>query len=109
MLSYSQESIDKLVDIIYNKIKERFEKELNDTNVEFYRDGIVTSVVNETVVNETDANNVVTKTLTATVDVGFDSLENIQNKSGEILVIGSKVRVFYDRNTMKNAYIGVKF
>lgn len=104
MLSYSQESVDKLVDIIYEKIKERFEKELNDTNVEFSRDGIVTSVA-----NEKNEDNVVIKTLTATVDVGFGILENIQNKSGEILSNGNKVRVFYDRNTMKNAYIGVKF
>lgn len=95
MLTYSQEAIDKLVDIIYEKIKERFEKDLNEANVEFSRDGIITAVSDDGSL--------------ACVDVGFNILENIPNRSGGDLAEKDKVRVYYDRNTMKNAYIGFKF
>ena len=100
MLKYSQEAIDELVQVIYEKIKEKFDKELNELNVEFSKSGIVV-----TRKNNSDS----TKTLSASVDLGFVILEDVSNSSGELLKKGDKVRVFYDKRTMKNAYIGVKF
>lgn len=99
MLNYSQEAIDELVDIIYKKIKEKFEKELNEANVEFSRDGVVKSI------NEDGS--------IASVDIGDNVLENIPNKTGQVLTTDDinkgKVRIYYDRHTMKNAYIGMKY
>ena len=100
MLKYSQEAIDELVQVIYEKIKKKFDEELNEANVEFSKSGIVVTPKN---------NNDGTKTLSASVDLGFVTLEDVSNSSGELLKKDDKVRVFYDKRTMKNAYIGVKF
>lgn len=91
---FDSQLIDELVEVICKKIDERFKKNLNMSNVEFCKDGIVRS--------ELDVPN------GAYTDVEMSGYTySLMNKSGQILTNGSTVRVFYDNENMKNAYIGL--
>ena len=87
--------INELVEIIYKKIEDKFSKNINNTNVEFCSEGIVTSV-------DSTAN-------TATVSLAFVTTDTLPNLSGNNLQVGDKVRIFYNKRNMSDAYIGVKF
>ena len=85
--------LDELIDVIYQRIEQKFAKQLNTSNVEYAYSGIVLSADN-------DAG-------TANVDIGLSTTGNIPNLSGELLSAGDTVKVFADRTNMVGAYIGV--
>lgn len=96
--------LDELVDIIYQRIEEKFSKQLNSANVEFSYEGIVRNPV-----QTTDSSGNVTGTTSADVELAFNTLSSLPNLSGSTLYDGNKVKIFYDKSNMSNAYIGVKF
>ena len=96
--------IDELVDIIYQRIEEKFSKQLNSANVEFSYEGIVRNPI-----NTQDGNGNVTATTFADVELVFNTLTSLPNLSGSILSNGDKVKIFYNKSNMSGAYIGVKF
>lgn len=96
--------IDELVDVIYQRIEEKFNKQLNAANVEFSYEGIVKNPI-----NITDSNGNVISTTSADVELAFNTLTSLPNLSGSILIDGDKVKIFYNKSNMSNAYIGVKF
>ena len=92
---FSDDKLQSLVDVIYDKVLAQIRLELNDSNVEFCCTGVVASV--DTTNNK------------ATVDIGFCITENIPNLSDKTLSVNNVVKVFYDKYDMRNAYIGLKF
>lgn len=86
--------LDELIDTIYQRIEQKFAKQLNASNVEYAYSGIVLSADNEAGV--------------ANVDIGSSTTGNIPNRSGESLAQGNTVKVFADKSNMVGAYIGVK-
>ena len=96
--------LNELVDIIYQRIEEKFSKQLNAANVEFSYEGIVRNPV-----NTDDGNGNVVATTSADVELVFNTLTSLPNLSGSILADGDKVKIFYNKSNMSGAYIGVKF
>lgn len=96
--------LNELVDVIYQRIEEKFSKQLNAANVEFSYEGVVRNPV-----NTTDSNGNITATTSADVELAFNTLTSLPNLSGKILSDGNKVKIFYNKSNMSNAYIGVKF
>ena len=96
METYNSKKIEELVELIYQRIEENFDKKINNSNVEMTWTGIVLSF------NST-AN-------TANVSLPFgETLENIPNLSGTTLNQGQKVKVYADKLNMINAYVGTAF
>lgn len=91
--------LNELVDVIYKRIEEKFSKQLNDANVEFTYDGIILSTVSDSDGNTTHAN----------VELPFCTLTELPNLCGCNLTVGDKVKIFYKKSNMSNAYIGAKF
>ena len=101
---FSDDKLQSLVDVVYDKVLAQIRLELNDSNVEFCCTGVVKSV--DTTNNK------------ATVDVGFcttELIKNLTNKTltttnttNETLTTGDTVKIFYDKYDMRNAYIGLK-
>lgn len=96
--------LNELVDVIYQRIEEKFSKQLNQANVEFSYEGVVRNPV-----NVTDSNSNVVATTSADVELAFNTLTSLSNLSGSILADGDKVKIFYNKSNMSGAYIGVKF
>lgn len=96
--------LNELVDIIYQRVEEKFNKKLNSSNIEFSYEGIVKNPIN----TEDDDGNV-TATTSADVELAINTLLSLPNLSGSILNEGDKVKVFYSKSNIGNAYIGVKF
>ncbi len=84
--------LDELIDVIYQRIEQKFAKQLNTSNVEYAYSGIVLGVDDAGLVN---------------VDIGLSTTGYIPNRSGETLKKGDTVKVFTDRTNMVGAYIGV--
>lgn len=95
--------LDELVDIIYQRVEEKFSKQLNLANVEFSYEGVVRNPVN------TQDGNGNTITTSADVELAFNTLTALPNLSGNILSNGDKVKIFYNKSNMSGAYIGRKF
>lgn len=87
--------LDELVEIIYQRIEEKFKKQLTNSNVEFSYDGIVRSI--------DSVNN------TANIELGFGVVENLPNLTGDTISVNDKVRIFYNKSNLGTGYIGVKF
>lgn len=104
MSNINSSLLDELVDIIYQRIEEKFNKQLNSANVEFSYEGIVRNPV-----QTTDSSGNVIGTTSADVELAFNTLTSLPNLSGSILAEGNKVKIFYNKSNMSNAYIGVKF
>ena len=96
--------LDELVDVIYQRIEEKFSKQLNSANVEFSYEGVVRNPV-----QVKDSNDNITSTTSADVELAFNTLTSLPNLSGSILADGNKVKIFYNKSNMSGAYIGVKF
>lgn len=98
-MEINESVINELVDVIYERIEQKFAKQLNTSNVEFCKYGIIKEI--------NTSNN------TANVEINFSESGFIPNNTGltlgTSLVVGDKVKVFYDNNNMKNLYIGQKF
>ena len=103
-MSHNKHIKPELVDIIYQRIEEKFSKQLNSANVEFSYEGIVRNPV-----QVKDSNDNITGTTSADVELAFNTLSSLPNLSGSTLYDGNKVKIFYDKSNMSNAYIGVKF
>lgn len=89
----NKELLDEFVELIYSRIKENFDKELNKANTEFYSEGLVESVDGDY----------------ATVKLSFCTTDLLPNLSGKSLSEGDKVKIYYNKNNMVGAYIGVAF
>ena len=83
-----------LVDSILKIQKKNISNELNNTNIEFYREGFVKTINQDGTVN---------------VQLANILLENLQNLSGMSLNINQKVKVFYNNKNMSGCYIGTAF
>ena len=90
----SDEIINKFVDTLFQKVSTQINNQINTANIEFCSMGIVVSI------SEDNAN--------AKVDLGFTTTDFIPNLSGDSLAVGSVVKVFYDDNTLRNAYVGLR-
>lgn len=95
--------INELVDVLYQKIEEKFMKQLNLANVEFCNEGVVRNPVNTT---DSNSNTVTTS---ADVELAFNTLTSLPNLTGCVLADGNRVKIFYNKTNMSGAYIGVKF
>lgn len=96
--------LNELVDVIYQRIEEKFNKQLNSANVEFSYEGVARNPE-----NISDGNGNITATKSADVELAFKTLSSLPNLSGDILADGDKVKIFYNKSNMSSAYIGVKF
>ena len=103
-MNNDKELMDKFINAVYNSIKRGTQKEINDTNIEFNAVGVVTETT-----DIKDENGNVLSTESAVVDIGFVVTDSIRNLSGEKLIAGDAVKIFYDKRDMRNAYIGIKF
>ena len=91
--------LNELIEIIYQRIEEKFKKQLNNSNIEFSYDGIVRCGDSESVPHGATTN----------VELAFGALRAVQNLSGVALSNNDKVRIFYNKNNVGKSYIGVKF
>lgn len=91
----NEELIKQFVDVVFERVGKQISKQLNNTNIEFSSLGVVKTVFSDE--------------SSAIVDLGYVVTDKIPNLSGEELVEGAVVKVFYDKNDMRNAYIGVRF
>lgn len=98
MDNISNEVMDSLVNTICDKVLSLIRKELNQTNMEFARSGVV--------VEATTADD---GTRTCKVDLGFGETETIPNLSGQDLTTGQKVKVYSDKQDLVGAYVGTAF
>lgn len=85
--------IDELVEIIYQKIEDKFKKMLNNSNTEFSYNAYVSS-------RDKDSN-------LFTVIGQFGEL-TLPNSTGQDLSVNDKVKVYSDKGNMVGAYIGTK-
>ena len=79
-MNINENLINELVDIIYQKIEAKFNKNINQNNIEFYSEGIVKSVNNDA--------------KTAVIQLSFCDTDELPNLTGDSLSIGDKVKVF---------------
>lgn len=93
MNEISNSLIDELVEIIYQKIEDKFKKMLNNSNTEFSYNAYVTSRNNSEKI--------------ATVKGQFGEL-TLPNSTGQDLSINDRVKVYSDKGNMVGAYIGTK-
>ena len=98
MNNISNETMDRLVDIICDKVLSIIRRELNQTNMEFARSGVV--------LEATTADD---GTRTCKVDLGFGETETIPNLTGQDLATGQKVKVYSDKQDLVGAYVGTAF
>lgn len=91
----NEELVKQFVDAIFERVSRQIGKQINNTNIEFSSMGVVDAV-------STDGT-------TATVNLGYTTTDYIPNLSGDTVVKGSVVKIFYDKTDMRNAYIGVRF
>lgn len=89
--------LDELVEVLYKKIEEKFNKKLNESSVEFTSDGIVV------------ASSEVAHGSTTQVQLAFVTTHLIPNLTGQPIKNGQKVRVFYSKNNLSDAYIGTVY
>lgn len=85
--------IDELVEIIYQKIEDKFKKMLNNSNTEFSYNAYVDSSDNSKKI--------------ATVIGQFGEL-TLPNSTGQDLSKNDRVKVYSDKGNMVGAYIGTK-
>ena len=85
--------IDELVEIIYQKIEDKFKKMLNNSNTEFAYNAYVVSRDNSEKI--------------ATVSGQFGEL-TLPNATGQDLNENDRVKVYSDKGNMVGAYIGTK-
>lgn len=89
--------VEQLVDVLYKQLTNEYSSTLSNANIEKFSFGIVKSADNEAktaIVEFTSYNGELTETL--------------NNLTGLELSEGDTVKVFYDNNNMKNAYIKIK-
>lgn len=72
----------------------KYSKESLPQNMEYVYDGVVVAVSEDN--------------KSASVDIGYDTIKGILNKSGETLYISDKVRVYTKNNELNSSFIGVK-
>lgn len=96
MKEIDKDLADNVANKMFELIKKTASKTINDTNVEFYQNGIVT-------IAPTDSS------IYATVQLSFGSTIRAANRSGDTLSVGDRVRVYSDKQSLTNVYIGTKY
>ena len=94
---YDKNLIQQFISELYKYANKNYDRNFSKSNIERFRFGIVQSANNDK--------------KTAVVEFtcySENTVENLKNLSGEDLSVGDTVKVFYDNNNMKNAYIGLK-
>lgn len=95
MEEIKEELLNQLVEVIYKRIEERIISQIYKANVELNAEGIV---------KEISSNN-----KSAIIETAFARTDHIPNLTGDTLTVNNKVKIFYNRRDMSDAYIGVKY
>lgn len=80
-------------------VKKEIEKYMKDNRLETPYDGKVTAIYKDSSGNVT----------TADVDIKFQELKGIKNKTGEVLRKNDCVTIYARGGNINNSYIGLKF
>lgn len=102
------EVLDQFNDFIIQIIDERIQKALNKlkNSTETYRHVKVIDIQNETASTETQKVNVISATVQDMTTK--EIIENVPNKSGDVLTVGDIVRLYETNGNYHSQYIGLK-
>lgn len=108
-MQYSENTLDQFISLIRQVVREELQREKSNfyDSVETCRHVKVLEVNSELVNEETGE----TKTVSATVQdmATKEIIEDVSNKSGEILSEGDIVRLYETNGNYHNRYIGMNF